>query len=102
MKMISKVLISALIVSAAVFAGNEAGNGGHVLVCKNGEQQNVQFFDLWYATKELQETLIDSAKEAREIGADIVLKLYKANKDLFEDLLVSYADVTNAKVRISD
>ncbi len=96
--------LTALLCLSTVWAGNDAGNGGHGLVCSDGQHEiaSIQFFDLWYARKELQLKLITSEKDAKTIAHDVVLRLYQADRKYFEGLLVSYAGVAAAQVKLED
>ena len=83
--------------------GARSSGGGHTVVCfdATGAPTSAQFFDLWYAKNEGRLSIRSSDKSAVELGREITLKLYEADKDRFENLLVSYARVTRAVVRIS-
>lgn len=94
-----------LLAPFAARAGNDAGNGGHGVICaRTGgtELASVKLFDLWYAKRELQLEIIESTEEARALGRRMVMRLFEANREYFGNLLVSYADVSRAQVRLAE
>lgn len=89
-KFINWVLSFALMSSVCAVAGNDAGHGGHSVVCGTPKNMtSLEFFDLWYAKKELQLETIESNEAAKEVGKKVVMKLYEVDQSYFEPLLAS-------------
>lgn len=100
---VKKTLILCLVAlaGAALGTGHDAGNGGHAVVCSDtsGKLASVQFFDLWYAQKEMQASLLESAKNEKELAREVVTRLYQLD-GRFSGLLESFAYVSQTQVQL--
>ena len=92
------LLAAQVTLPTAVHAEMDVGNGGGGWVCREGEYKSGQIrwaelVDLFEAKSEFGISIAQYPGSMRDIVDQVALRLFKADKDLYEDLLASFDKV---------